>query len=94
MQLIPRVTQIRNIPSATGAVMFLLSLSLSTIHARQPNIVFMIADDLGWADVQFHGGNVPTPHLNRLLKSGVELQQHYVAPVCSPTRAGGESRRP
>ena len=88
MQLIPRVTQIRNIPSATGAVMFLLSLSLSTIHARQPNIVFMIADDLGWADVQFHGGNVPTPHLNRLLKSGVELQQHYVAPVCSPTRAG------
>ena len=88
MQVTPRFTQIRNIPSATGAVMFLLSLSLSNIHARQPNIVFMIADDLGWADVQFHGGNVPTPHLNRLLKSGVELQQHYVAPVCSPTRAG------
>ena len=48
----------------------------------------MIADDLGWADVQFHGGSVPTPHLNALLKSGMELQQHYVAPVCSPTRAG------
>ncbi|MAI32715.1 MAG: hypothetical protein CMM07_13710, partial [Rhodopirellula sp.] len=48
----------------------------------------MIADDLGWADVQFHGGSVPTPHLNALLKSGMELRQHYVAPVCSPTRAG------
>ena len=54
----------------------------------QPNIVFMIADDLGWADVEFHGGQVPTPHLNQLLESGLELQQHYVAPVCSPTRAG------
>ena len=54
----------------------------------QPNIVFMIADDLGWADVDFHGGIVPTPNLSRLLDEGVELRQHYVAPVCSPTRTG------
>lgn len=53
-----------------------------------PNIVFMIADDLGWADVAFHGGNVPTPNLGKLLSEGMELRQHYVAPVCSPTRAG------
>ncbi len=53
-----------------------------------PNIVFMIADDLGWADVGFHGGNAPTPHLDRLASEGLELTQHYVAPVCSPTRAG------
>ena len=58
------------------------------IAEKQPNIVFIIADDLGWADVEFHGGNTPTPNLNRLLSEGVELQQHYVAPVCSPTRAG------
>ena len=56
--------------------------------AEQPNLVFIIADDLGWADVEFHGGNTPTPNLNRLLAEGVELKQHYVAPVCSPTRAG------
>lgn len=54
----------------------------------QPNILFIIADDLGWADVAFHGGNVPTPHLDRLRSEGMELRQHYVAPVCSPTRAG------
>ncbi len=53
-----------------------------------PNFVFIIADDLGWADVDFHGGNVPTPNLDRLRRQGVELRQHYVAPVCSPTRAG------
>jgi arylsulfatase A-like enzyme len=54
----------------------------------RPNIVFILADDLGWADVAFHGGNAPTPNLDRLASQGVELTQHYVAPVCSPTRAG------
>lgn len=53
-----------------------------------PNIVFIIADDLGWGDVGFHGGNAPTPHLNRLANEALELTGHYVAPVCSPTRAG------
>lgn len=61
---------------------------LNSPAAENPNIIFIIADDLGWADVEFHDGNVPTPNLNRLLAEGVELRQHYVAPVCSPTRAG------
>jgi arylsulfatase A-like enzyme len=56
--------------------------------APRPNIVFIMADDLGWADVAFHGGNGPTPHLDRLAKEGLELARHYVAPVCSPTRTG------
>jgi arylsulfatase A-like enzyme len=56
--------------------------------AATPNIVFILADDLGWADVAFHGGNAPTPHLDRLAREGLELAQHYVAPVCSPTRTG------
>ncbi len=56
--------------------------------AAPPNIVFIMADDLGWADVAFHAGNAPTPHLDRLVREGLELTQHYVAPVCSPTRAG------
>lgn len=55
---------------------------------KKPDIVFIIADDLGWADVAFHGGNAPTPNLDRLKRDGVELTQHYVAPVCSPTRTG------
>lgn len=55
---------------------------------RPPNVVFIMADDLGWADVGFHGGRAATPHLDRLAKHGLELAQHYVAPVCSPTRTG------
>jgi len=56
--------------------------------APKPNIVFIMADDLGWADVAFHGGNAPTPHLDKLAREGVEMTRHYVAPVCSPTRTG------
>ena len=71
-------------------VLGLLYLVIPAIAASadQPNFVFIIADDLGWADVDFHGGNTPTPNLNRLRTEGIELTQHYVAPVCSPTRAG------
>lgn len=70
-------------------ISFLALVSAVFANARsQPNIVFIIADDLGWANVEFHGGNTPTPNLNQLLSEGVELKQHYVAPVCSPTRAG------
>lgn len=53
-----------------------------------PNVVFIIADDLGWGDVAFHGGNAPTPNLDQLARQSLELAQHYVAPVCSPTRTG------
>ena len=55
--------------------------------ASRPNFIFIMADDLGWADVAFHGGNAPTPNLDRLAADGVELTQHYVCPVCSPTRS-------
>ena len=71
----------------------LLAIALTIIPLRAmdenpPNFVFIIADDLGWADVAFHGGNAPTPHLDKLAAQSLELTQHYVAPVCSPTRAG------
>jgi arylsulfatase A-like enzyme len=56
-------------------------------NAGKPNIVFILADDLGWADVAFHGGNAPTPHLDKLVREGVELTRHYSAATCSPTRA-------
>ena len=55
-------------------------------RAAAPNIVFILADDLGSADLAFRGGNVPTPHLDRLAREGVELVQHYSAASCSPTR--------
>ncbi|MHC4506431.1 MAG: arylsulfatase B [Planctomycetota bacterium] len=55
---------------------------------KQPNIVIMLADDQGWGDVGYHGGDIATPHTDRLAREGVRLENFHVAPLCSPTRAG------
>jgi len=55
--------------------------------AERPNIVFIVADDLGWSDVGYHGSEIKTPNIDRIAASGVKLEQFYVMPVCSPTRA-------
>lgn len=56
--------------------------------AQKPNIIFILADDLGYGDLACYGSDkVATPHLDGLAKEGVKLTSFYVAPVCSPTRA-------
>ncbi len=52
----------------------------------RPNMVVIVADDLGWANVGYHGSSIPTPRLDDLAAKGRRLEQHYVSPVCSPTR--------
>ncbi|MES2696664.1 MAG: sulfatase-like hydrolase/transferase, partial [Verrucomicrobiota bacterium] len=53
----------------------------------RPNFLVIVADDLGWNDVGWHGASIKTPNLDRLVRAGVELDRHYVSPMCSPTRA-------
>ena len=55
---------------------------------RPPNVVLIVADDLGWRDVSFNGGDIATPNIDRIAAEGVKLDRFYVAPICSPTRAG------
>ena len=55
---------------------------------RPPNILMLIADDLGWRDIGYHDSEIKTPHLDKLAKGGVRLERHYVYPTCSPTRCG------
>lgn len=62
-------------------------LGRASAEARPPNIVVIIADDLGWGDLERHGGPARTPALDRLAAEGVELLRCYAHPVCSPTRA-------
>ena len=52
----------------------------------KPNILFILADDLGWGDVSYHGSDIRTPAIDRLAESGIQLEQHYVCPMCTPTR--------
>jgi len=51
-----------------------------------PNIVIMLADDLGWHDLSWHNPRVISPHLAVLANDGIVLEQHYSQQVCSPTR--------
>lgn len=64
-----------------------LGLGADLAAARPPNIVVLLADDLGHADVGFRGGEIATPSIDRIAKEGVVLERYYVAPICSPTRA-------
>ena len=58
------------------------------VAENRPNIVILVADDLGWADVGFHGEEtIETPSLDRLAREGVQLDRFYTTPICSPTRA-------
>lgn len=67
----------------------LLVLFSSTLFARQPNIVFVLADDLGWSELGCYGNKFnETPHLDNLAKEGLRFTNAYAAaPVCSPYRA-------
>lgn len=69
----------------------ILLLILAPYHlaaAEKPNIILIVADDLGREDCGFMGGKViQTPHLDKLAAKGSILDAHYVQPVCSPTRA-------
>jgi arylsulfatase B len=60
----------------------------ATPKAGKPNIVILVADDMGWADVGYHGGKIATPNIDRLAGEGVRLENFHVCPLCSPTRAG------
>jgi arylsulfatase B len=72
----------RALCAALGALVF------PAAAAEKPNVLVIVADDLGFADVGFNGSTIPTPNLDRLASTGVNLTGFRAAPICSPTRAG------
>lgn len=75
-------------PSALVRILSLIALMpLTALALERPNVIVIVADDLGWNDVGFHGGDIDTPSLDRLAAQGMELNRFYTAPICSPTRA-------
>jgi arylsulfatase A-like enzyme len=72
----------------TFALAALLPLgALSAADATKPNVVYMLADDLGWGDLGANGGSICTPQIDRLFAQGVRLDNFMGWCVCSPTRA-------
>jgi len=52
-----------------------------------PNILILVSDDAGWNDVGYHNSEIKTPNIDQLAEHGVELDNFYGSPLCSPTRA-------
>ncbi len=55
--------------------------------AKRPNILLIVADDLGYTDLGAYGAEIATPNLDRLADTGVKMTSFYASPFCSPTRA-------
>src|SRR5688572_20488423 len=72
-----------------AAMIVCVALPVMGADAAKPNILLIVGDDMGYADVGFHGGkDIPTPNLDALAASGVRFTSGYVSgPYCSPTRA-------
>jgi arylsulfatase A-like enzyme len=71
-------------------VVLLIGLGSSACAAEtRPNIIVVLADDLGVGDLACYGGKTPTPNLDAMAREGTRFTQFYVAaPICSPSRAG------
>jgi arylsulfatase A-like enzyme len=61
--------------------------ALAQSASPRPHIVYIVADDLGWKDVGYHGSDIKTPNIDQLAQDGARLEQFYVQPMCTPTRA-------
>lgn len=59
----------------------------ATTPPRRPNILYIVADDLGYSDLSSYGSEIPTPNLDALARNGVRLNNFYTGPACSPTRS-------
>jgi len=71
-----------------GLAILCATLCSAQTRPKQPDIVFFLIDDLGFADCGFNGGKeIKTPNIDRLAHSGAIIENHYVQPVCSPTRS-------
>ena len=78
------MTRLRNFGFFCALAFFAGGMAASA----KPNIVIIVADDMGWKDVGYHGGDIETPNLDKLAAEGVKLENFHDAPLCSPTRAG------
>ena len=78
----------RFLPVSLATILAIAASSQGAPAAAPPNIVLLLADDMGWGDVSHNGNDaVATPAIDRLYAEGVTLDRFYVSPVCSPTRS-------
>ncbi|MGB5228103.1 MAG: arylsulfatase [Eudoraea sp.] len=89
-------TFISNLNHTTVILSFLLAIigftacsgtSEKAVIDTRPNILLLVADDLGYADLGCYGGDISTPNIDGLASSGIRFSRFHTAPMCAPTRA-------
>jgi len=79
---------LKKISIATAAATFLPAIGCKKKITKKPNIIFILADDLGYGELGCYGQEkIETPNIDKLAKNGMRFTQHYAgAPVCAPSR--------
>ncbi len=85
VRLIDRSPVHRLLIEAMGCLLLTSSMA-SSAHAAPPNIVLILADDLGFTDTEPYGGEIPTPSIRALAEEGVMFTNYHTAASCAPTR--------
>src|SRR5688572_16591445 len=67
--------------------LFTMSSVTLAAPAPKPNVLLILADDLGWSDLGSYGSEISTPHLDNLAKNSLRFTQFYNSARCCPTRA-------
>ena len=65
----------------------ILTMAVAVAQSEKPNVVIILADDLGNADLGYRGSDIRTPNIDKLAEGGVRLESFYGMPVCTPARA-------
>src|SRR5688572_6677216 len=87
----PRMLRIPQLASFFAAMLALCLVAQTRAADAKPNVLIILIDDTGWAEIGFQGltKDIPTPHIDSIAKAGVRFTQGYVSGTyCSPTRAG------
>jgi len=80
--------QVHETPSAKSVTTTTsVNIKKTSNSIAQPNILILLADDLGWADLGFRGSDIETPNIDRLAREGLTLNRFYAMPICTPTRS-------
>lgn len=77
----------RSLRATCVALALLAPVAAMAQATQKPNILYIVADDLGWNDVGFRSKDLATPTIDQLANDGAVLDQFYVQPMCTPTRA-------
>ncbi len=73
--------------TVAAALSMILSGAAHSAQTERPNIIVIIADDMGYSDISPFGGEIPTPNLQAMAEQGVRMSQYYTSPMSAPARS-------